>query len=166
MAHGKIFSFVFWPLLCYFCVVFLSPSSPVHINFLVVYSDNKVETFPILEIDPKDLVDTNGAGDAFVGGMIFFLFLPPPSQLLVCFLCFLWIPVQVSVCCAGFLAELVKEKPFEQCVKAAHYAANVIIRRAGCTFPEKPDFNWGTAFSSAWNIVLILLYTTVTDNVH
>ncbi|KAG8000070.1 Adenosine kinase [Nibea albiflora] len=65
------------------------------------------KTFPVLKIDPKDMVDTNGAGDAFVG---------------------------------GFLSELVQDKPLDQCVKAAHYAANVIIRRAGCTFPEKPDF--------------------------
>lgn len=31
----------------------------------------KVETFPVLKIDPKDIVDTNGAGDAFVGGKHF-----------------------------------------------------------------------------------------------
>ncbi|TKS85512.1 Adenosine kinase [Collichthys lucidus] len=68
---------------------------------------DKVETFPVLKIDPKDIVDTNGAGDAFVG---------------------------------GFLSELVQDKPLDQCVKAAHYAANVIIRQAGCTFPEKPNF--------------------------
>ncbi|KAG7236331.1 hypothetical protein INR49_001028 [Caranx melampygus] len=73
----------------------------------VMALSDKVETFPVLKIDPKDIVDTNGAGDAFVG---------------------------------GFLSELVQEKPLDQCVKAAHYAANVIIRRAGCTFPEKPDF--------------------------
>ncbi|XP_037320770.1 adenosine kinase isoform X1 [Pungitius pungitius] len=72
-----------------------------------VCQSDKVETFPVLKIDPKDIVDTNGAGDAFVG---------------------------------GFLSELVMDKPIDQCVKAAHYAANVIIRRAGCTFPEKPDF--------------------------
>uniref|UniRef100_A0A8C8KBI7 Adenosine kinase n=1 Tax=Oncorhynchus tshawytscha TaxID=74940 RepID=A0A8C8KBI7_ONCTS len=69
---------------------------------------DKVETFPVLKIDQKDIVDTNGAGDAFVG---------------------------------GFLSELVQDKELEQCVKAGHYAANVIIRRAGCTFPEKPDFH-------------------------
>ncbi|KAK1904968.1 Adenosine kinase [Dissostichus eleginoides] len=70
-------------------------------------ASEKFETFPVLKIDPKDIVDTNGAGDAFVG---------------------------------GFLSGLVQDKPLDQCVKAAHYAANVIIRRAGCTFPEKPDF--------------------------
>lgn len=31
---------------------------------------DKVETFPVVKIDPKDIVDTNGAGDAFVGGEI------------------------------------------------------------------------------------------------
>uniref|UniRef100_A0A3Q3B821 Adenosine kinase n=1 Tax=Kryptolebias marmoratus TaxID=37003 RepID=A0A3Q3B821_KRYMA len=79
---------------------------------IVVFTQGKdetvlIETFPVLKIDPKDIVDTNGAGDAFVG---------------------------------GFLSGLVQEKPLDECVRAAHYSANVIIRRAGCTFPEKPDF--------------------------
>uniref|UniRef100_A0A7N9AUT5 Adenosine kinase n=1 Tax=Mastacembelus armatus TaxID=205130 RepID=A0A7N9AUT5_9TELE len=74
----------------------------------VMALSDKIETFPVLPIDPKDIVDTNGAGDAFVG---------------------------------GFLSQLVQEKPPNQCVKAAHYAANVIIRQSGCTFPENPDFN-------------------------
>ncbi|CAJ1067542.1 adenosine kinase isoform X2 [Xyrichtys novacula] len=73
----------------------------------VMAQSDKVLTFPVLKVEPKDIVDTNGAGDAFVG---------------------------------GFLSELVQDKPLDQCVKAAHYSANVIIRRAGCTFPEKPDF--------------------------
>lgn len=46
----------------------------------------------------------------------------------------------VCTCGAGFLSQLVQEKPLDQCVQAAHYAANVIIQRAGCTFPEKPNF--------------------------
>uniref|UniRef100_A0A672JIP8 Adenosine kinase n=1 Tax=Salarias fasciatus TaxID=181472 RepID=A0A672JIP8_SALFA len=70
--------------------------------------DDTIDAFPVVKIDPKDIVDTNGAGDAFVG---------------------------------GFLSQLVRDKPLEQCMKAAHYAANVIIQRGGCTFPEKPDFN-------------------------
>uniref|UniRef100_A0A3P8NWE4 Adenosine kinase n=1 Tax=Astatotilapia calliptera TaxID=8154 RepID=A0A3P8NWE4_ASTCA len=73
----------------------------------VMAQSDKIETFPVVKTDPKYIVDTNGAGDAFVG---------------------------------GFLSELVQEQPLDQCVKAAHYAANVIIQRAGCSFPEKPDF--------------------------
>uniref|UniRef100_A0A8C1MU75 Adenosine kinase n=1 Tax=Cyprinus carpio TaxID=7962 RepID=A0A8C1MU75_CYPCA len=74
----------------------------------VMTKGDKVETFPVLEIDQSEMVDTNGAGDAFVG---------------------------------GFLSQLVQDKTFEQCIRAGHYAANVIIRHAGCTFPEKPDFH-------------------------
>ncbi|XP_076008403.1 adenosine kinase b isoform X2 [Genypterus blacodes] len=69
---------------------------------------DKVTSFPVLDIDQDLIVDTNGAGDAFVG---------------------------------GFLSELVQQHALEECIKAGHYAANVIIRRAGCTFPEKPDFH-------------------------
>uniref|UniRef100_A0A8C6U6R0 Adenosine kinase n=1 Tax=Neogobius melanostomus TaxID=47308 RepID=A0A8C6U6R0_9GOBI len=46
-----------------------------------------------------------------------------------------------TIMALSFLSELVQEKPLDKCVKAAHYAANVIIQRAGCTFPEKPDFS-------------------------
>lgn len=69
---------------------------------------DKVKMFPVLDIDQNDIVDTNGAGDAFVG---------------------------------GFLSALVQDQPLEECIRAGHYAAHVIIRRSGCTFPEKPDFH-------------------------
>lgn len=46
------------------------------------------------------------------------------------------------VCVPGFLSQLVSEKPLTECIRAGHYAASVIIRRTGCTFPEKPDFHW------------------------
>jgi adenosine kinase len=36
---------------------------------------------------------------------------------------------------------LVLGKGIEDCVRAGCYAANVIIQRPGCTYPEKPDFN-------------------------
>ncbi|KAL4641094.1 adenosine kinase-like isoform X1 [Arapaima gigas] len=74
----------------------------------VITKGDKVTTFPVVEIDQSEIVDTNGAGDAFVG---------------------------------GFLSQLVQEQPLEQCIRAGHYAASVVIRRAGCTFPEKPDFH-------------------------
>jgi adenosine kinase len=67
----------------------------------------KIETFPVPAVPKEEIVDTNGAGDAFVG---------------------------------GFLAQLAKGLPVSECVRAGHYAAGVIIRRSGCTFPAKPDF--------------------------
>ncbi|KAI4365604.1 hypothetical protein MLD38_021572 [Melastoma candidum] len=74
---------------------------------VVVAEDGKVKKFPVVPLPKEKLVDTNGAGDAFVG---------------------------------GFICQLVKGKPIEDCVKAGCYASNVIIQRSGCTFPEKPDF--------------------------
>ncbi|KAF9598153.1 hypothetical protein IFM89_025593 [Coptis chinensis] len=74
---------------------------------VVIAEDGKVKLFPVILLPKEKLVDTNGAGDAFVG---------------------------------GFLSQIVQEKPMEDCVKAGCYAANVIIQRSGCTYPEKPDF--------------------------
>ncbi|KAG9485297.1 adenosine kinase isoform X1 [Eleutherodactylus coqui] len=77
-----------------------------HEDTIMATADDVV-SFPVLEIDQSIIVDTNGAGDAFVG---------------------------------GFLSQLVSDKPMEECIRAGHYSANVVIRRSGCTFPEKPDF--------------------------
>ncbi|KAJ6792368.1 adenosine kinase 2 isoform X1 [Iris pallida] len=74
---------------------------------VVVAEDGKVTLFPVILLPKEKLVDTNGAGDSFVG---------------------------------GFLSQLVKEKSIVDCVKAGNYAANVVIQRSGCIFPEKPDF--------------------------
>ncbi|XP_038709968.1 adenosine kinase 1-like [Tripterygium wilfordii] len=75
---------------------------------VVVAEDGTVKKFPVILLPKEKLVDTNGAGDAFVG---------------------------------GFLSQLVQEKPIEECVRAGNYAANVIIQRSGCTYPDKPDFH-------------------------
>lgn len=75
---------------------------------VVIAEDGKVKTYPVIPLPKEKLVDTNGAGDSFVG---------------------------------GFLSQLIQKKPIEDCVRAGCYAANVVIQRSGCTFPEKPDFN-------------------------
>ncbi|XP_036784497.1 adenosine kinase isoform X1 [Manis pentadactyla] len=74
----------------------------------VVATESEVTAFPVLDQKQEEIVDTNGAGDAFVG---------------------------------GFLSQLITDKPLTECIRGGHYAASVIIRRTGCTFPEKPDFH-------------------------
>uniref|UniRef100_A0A5F9D9F3 Adenosine kinase n=1 Tax=Oryctolagus cuniculus TaxID=9986 RepID=A0A5F9D9F3_RABIT len=74
----------------------------------IMATEGEVTAFAVLDQDQKEIIDTNGAGDAFVG---------------------------------GFLSQLVSDKPLTECIRAGHYAASVIIRRTGCTFPEKPDFH-------------------------
>ncbi|XP_074928884.1 adenosine kinase isoform X4 [Chelonoidis abingdonii] len=74
----------------------------------IMATENEVTAFPVLDSDQSEIVDTNGAGDAFVG---------------------------------GFLSQLVYDRPLTECIRAGHYTASVIIKRSGCTFPEKPDFH-------------------------
>lgn len=50
--------------------------------------------------------------------------------------------LSLPLCSAGFLSQLVYDRPVTECIRAGHYAASVIIKRSGCTFPEKPDFHW------------------------
>ena len=73
----------------------------------IVAVGGKVMTFPVEKLAKELLVDTNGAGDAFVG---------------------------------GFLSQLVRDKPLEECVRAGHFAARTIIQRSGCSFPKECNF--------------------------
>jgi len=73
----------------------------------VIACNGKVQEYSVIAVNPEELVDTNGAGDAFVG---------------------------------GYLAQLIQGKDVAECVRCANYAANLIIRRSGCSLPEKPDF--------------------------
>lgn len=42
-----------------------------HVSFSSFTIENEVATFPVLVSDQSEIVDTNGAGDAFVGGISF-----------------------------------------------------------------------------------------------
>ncbi|KAJ1624138.1 Ribokinase-like protein [Pavlovales sp. CCMP2436] len=75
----------------------------------VAIAGGKSETFAVAgnphTLTKEMIVDTNGAGDAFVG---------------------------------GFLSQLALGKDMAACVRAGHYAAGIIIQRAGCTVPATP----------------------------
>lgn len=73
----------------------------------IVVKDGKVEEYNVIPVESSKIVDTNAAGDAFVG---------------------------------GFLAQLINGKPISECINCAHYAANVIVKRSGCSLPEKHDY--------------------------
>jgi len=68
----------------------------------IVCDNGEIKEFPVNHVKPEDIVDTNGAGDAFVG---------------------------------GFLAELIRERNLDECIRGANYSANFIIRQSGCTLP-------------------------------
>jgi len=76
----------------------------------IVAMDGKVTEYPVEKCE--NLVDTNGAGDAFVGGFL--------SKL-----------VLVDRAAGTFAAEDIAE-----CVRHGAYAAGVIIQQNGCACPE------------------------------
>lgn len=84
-------------------VVFTQGKDPT-----IVAQNGKVLTFDTPMVESKDIVDSNGAGDAFVG---------------------------------GFLSQLMQEKELDECVRAGTWAAQVIIKQSGCTFPATCDYN-------------------------
>lgn len=66
MAQSNIsFFFLPFPGICFTLSLVLVWKWTV---FLLVFPGDKIETFPVVKTDPKYIVDTNGAGDAFVGG--------------------------------------------------------------------------------------------------
>lgn len=73
----------------------------------IVVHNGVVTTYAVPKMDAKSIIDTNGAGDAFVG---------------------------------GFLSRLALGEPLAKCVDAGHWAAQVILARSGCTFPETCDY--------------------------
>ncbi|OWZ02425.1 Adenosine kinase [Phytophthora megakarya] len=83
-------------------VVFTQGADPT-----IVVHQGTVHIFDVPKMAASSIVDTNGAGDAFVG---------------------------------GFLSRLALGLPLEQCVNAGHWAAQVVLTRSGCTFPEICEF--------------------------
>lgn len=75
---------------------------------VILCKEGSIAEFPIIPISEAEIIDTNGAGDAWVG---------------------------------GFLSQLVLGRSVEDCIQGGHYAANVVIKRSGCTFPPEPSFN-------------------------
>eukprot|EP01062_Namystynia_karyoxenos_P084388 TRINITY_DN9916_c0_g1_i1.p1 TRINITY_DN9916_c0_g1~~TRINITY_DN9916_c0_g1_i1.p1 ORF type:complete len:392 (+),score=105.96 TRINITY_DN9916_c0_g1_i1:86-1177(+) len=73
-----------------------------------VATEDGVTEYETPPLCPEDIVDLNGAGDAFVG---------------------------------GFLSQLAQKRPMRDCIRGGQYAAQVIIRNHGCTFPEQHGFS-------------------------
>ncbi|OTF76930.1 hypothetical protein BLA29_013865 [Euroglyphus maynei] len=73
---------------------------------IVAYTNERLpmETYTVPVLNDDEIVDTNGAGDAFVG---------------------------------GFIAYRLACKPMAECIKAATFAAQEVIKQSGCVFPKE-----------------------------
>lgn len=83
-------------------VVFTQGAEPT----VAVYQ-GEVYSFDVPALAAAEIVDTNGAGDAFVG---------------------------------GFVSRLALGRPIADCVAAGHWAAQVVLRHSGCTFPNACEY--------------------------
>lgn len=79
----------------------------------IVFAEGRVVSHPVALLNPKLIVDTNGAGDAFVGGFLAKL--------------------------ATFEADN-KLWDLDACVRAGQYASRVVIQYSGCKMAPFPDF--------------------------
>jgi len=70
----------------------------------IIVTEGGATEYPVMALPQDEIVDTNGAGDAFVG---------------------------------GFLSQLVAGKELAQCIAAGQWCAREIIKRSGCTHPDK-----------------------------
>ena len=84
----------------------------------------ELREFPVKK--PLEIVDTNGAGDSFVGGRKETSSKSPLISL------------------PGFLAYLALGKSNEEAIQAGAYCAFECIQQSGCTFPERPSFDPST----------------------
>lgn len=57
-------------------------------NPVLLIQEDSVEEYPVVRLEDKDVVDTNGAGDAFVGGFLSQLIQKKPLD--VCIRCGIW----------------------------------------------------------------------------
>ncbi|KAF0696586.1 Aste57867_12655 [Aphanomyces stellatus] len=84
-------------------VIFTQGAKPT-----IVVHNGEIKMVEVPALAPEEIVDTNGAGDAFVG---------------------------------GFISQLARDKSIEKCVEAGHWAAQVVIRRSGCTLPDTCEYS-------------------------
>ena len=85
-------------------VILTHGAAPVIVGTSRADGEVDIKEYPIPPLAKDSIVDTNGAGDAFVG---------------------------------AFFAELYQGKDLEAAIKAGIYLSGEVVKRSGCTFPEK-----------------------------
>lgn len=78
----------------------------------------------------EKIVDTNGAGDAFVGGMLIFF-----SSVENC----KSIKLRIFYF-TGFLSQLIQEQSYEVCIQCGNWAASEVVQQSGCIFKTTQQF--------------------------
>lgn len=98
---------------------------------VILAKDDVILEFPATSLPEEKIVDTNGAGDSFVGG-------EKKRIIMICNILFILLILNNDI--SGFLSQYVQGKSIETCIKCGIWAATIIVQRSGCTYEGKPDF--------------------------
>ena len=95
----------------------------------IVAYEGKTSSYPIIKVDPSNLVDTNGAGDGFCGGFLSQVWFDHVNCL----------PLVIVLISSPYQIQFVQGKPIEQCVAGGLYLASIVVQRSGPTYPKEPS---------------------------
>lgn len=100
---------------------------------VLLAKDGTVTEHPVIKLPEEQIVDTNAAGDAFVGGEYRSLAATAGNLRII--------PIgKFSSFFSGFLAQLIQDKSLDTCIKCGIWAATQILQKSGCTYEGKPSF--------------------------
>lgn len=91
-----------------------------------LFLDGVLTQYPVPKILISNIVDTNGAGDAFIGGKIAFLIK-------------LYFIKSISFLISGFISKYVLGYSTEECVKSGINTGSYIIQQSGITKGDSFD---------------------------
>lgn len=95
------------------------------IIFIFYFLDGVITQYPVPKIPISNIVDSNGAGDAFIGGKISFE--KQKNQFI------LYIGILKNIIFVGFISKYILECPIKTCIEAGINAGSYIIQQPGMT---------------------------------
>lgn len=84
-----------------------------------------ITQYPVPKIPTSNIIDSNGAGDAFIGGKISF---DKKKRLFI-----LCIGILKNIFFLGFISKYILECPIKTCIEAGINAGSYIIQQPGMT---------------------------------
>lgn len=98
---------------------------------VVLAHNGKIKEFPVKVLPVDQLVDTNGAGDAFAGKRKINVVKYQKTYDNKLFVFYL----------GGFLSQYIQGRDLTVSIKCGMWAARQIVQRSGCTFEGKANFD-------------------------